>query len=250
MSGHSKWHSIKHKKAAVDAKRGKVFNKLTRQIEVAAKSGGADMDTNLKLRAAVQAAKDANIPADKIDRAIKKGSGQLDGVTYEEVVYEAYGPEGVALMIDCLTDNKNRTVGEIRHVLGKQSGHMGEAGSVAWNFTQKGVITVPTKGNDEDKILEAVLEIGAQDMKIDGENYEITMDPKDFDAVRDALTAAGIAVNHAEITRIPGSSVKLGENAARKVLKLMDAVEDHDDVQSVSANFDIPDEILEALKDE
>jgi len=250
MSGHSKWHSIKHKKAATDAKRGKLFNKLARQIEVAARSGGSDMDMNLRLRAAVQAAKDANMPNDKIDRAVAKGSGQIEGAHYEEVIYEAYGPDGVAIMIDTLTDNRNRTVGEIRHMLTKHNGHLGEGGSVAWNFTQKGVITLATEGNDEDSVLEVALEAGAQDMSTEGEQYEITTDPKDFAQVRDALRGAGIEVNHAELTRIAGSTVQLDEDAARKILRLMDALEEHDDVQNVSANFDITDDIMERLKDE
>jgi len=250
MSGHSKWHSIKHKKAAVDAKRGKLFNKLARQVEVAARSGGPDLNMNIRLRGAVQTARDANMPNDKIEKAIAKGSGQIEGVTYEEIVYEAYGPDGVALMIDVLTDNKNRTVGEIRHILTKHGGHLGEGGSVAWNFSQKGVISVPVEGNEEDRVLEAVLDAGAQDMATEGENFEVTTDPKDFMAVRDALSSAGIEVAHAELTRVPGSTVELDENAARKILKLMDAIEDHDDVQNVSGNFDISDETLGTLKDE
>jgi len=250
MSGHSKWHSIKHKKAATDAKRGKLFNKLARQIEVAARSGGGDMDMNLRLRGAGQAAKDANMPNDKIDRAVAKGSGQIEGATYEEIIYEAYGPDGVAIMIDALTDNRNRTVGEIRHLLTKHNGHLGDSGSVAWNFTQRGVITLPTEGNEEDSVLEVVLEAGAQDMRTEGDQYEITTDPKDFVQVRDALRSAGIDVSHAELTRIAGSTVQLDEDAARKILRLMDAIEEQDDVQNVSANFDISDDIMERLKDE
>ena len=250
MSGHSKWASIKHKKGALDAKRGKIFNRHARLIEVAARSGGADVNTNVRLRAEVQAAKSANMPNDKIDKAIAKGAGLIEGVTYEEAVYEAYGPEGVALMIDTLTDNKNRTVGELRHILTKHNGHLGEGGSVAWNFTQKGIIAVPVEGNEEDAVLEVVLEAGAEDLKTEGDNFEITTDPKDFAVVRDALNAAEINIQHAEITRIPGTTVQLDEDVARKVLKLMDALDDHDDVQNVSANFDISDEIMEALKDE
>ncbi len=250
MSGHSKWHSIKHKKAATDAKRGKIFNKHAKLIETAARQGGPDPESNPRLRTAVQAARDANMPNDKIEKAIAKGAGQIKGVAYEEITYEAYGPAGVALMIDVLTDNKNRTVGEIRHILTKHGGHLGEGGSVAWNFTKKGIITVPAEGNDEDRVLEIVLEAGAEDLKAEGGNFEITTDPKDFMAVRDALGAAGIAVGHSELTMIPGSTVKLDEADARKVLKLMDVLEDHDDVQNVSANFDIPDEILEKIKDE
>ena len=250
MSGHSKWASIKHKKGALDAKRGKIFNRHARLIEVAARSGGADVNTNVRLRAEVQAAKSANMPNDKIDKAIAKGAGLIAGVQYEEAVYEAYGPEGVALMIDALTDNKNRTVGEIRHILTKHNGHLGEGGSVAWNFTQKGVIAIPSEDYDEDSILEIVLEAGAEDLKTEGDNYEVTTDPKDFAVVRDALNAANIAITHAEITRIPGTTVQLEEDVARKVLKLMDVLDDHDDVQNVSANFDISDDIMEALKDE
>ena len=250
MSGHSKWASIKHKKGALDAKRGKIFNRHARLIEVAARSGGADVDTNVRLRAEVQAAKSANMPNDKIEKAVAKGAGLIKGVIYEEAVYEAYGPEGVALMIDTLTDSKNRTVGEIRNLLGKHNGHLGESGCVAWNFTQKGVITVPSEGHDEDSILEVVLEAGAEDLSTEGDSFEITTDPKDFAAVRDALNAAGITVSHSEVTRIPGSTVELDEDTARKVLKLIDILDDHDDVQNVSANIDISDEIMETLRNE
>jgi YebC/PmpR family DNA-binding regulatory protein len=250
MSGHSKWHSIKHKKGAADAKRGKIFNRHARLIEVAARQGGGDINTNVRLRGEVQAAKAVNMPNDKIDKAIAKGAGLIAGVQYEEAVYEAYGPEGVALMIDALTDNKNRTVGELRHILTKHNGHLGEGGSVAWNFTQKGVITVPAEGYEEDAILEIALEAGAEDISAEGDSYEITTAPKDFAAVENALTEADITISHAEITRIPGTTVQLEEDAARKVLKLMDALDDHEDVQNVSANFDISDEIMEVLKDE
>jgi YebC/PmpR family DNA-binding regulatory protein len=250
MSGHSKWASIKHKKGALDAKRGKIFNRHARLIEVAARAGGADVETNVRLRSEVQAAKSANMPNDKIDKAIAKGAGLIKGVIYEEAVYEAYGPEGVALMIDTLTDSKNRTVGEIRNILGKHNGHLGEGGSVAWNFTQKGVITIPSKGHDEDSILEVVLEAGAEDLSVEGDSFEITTDPKDFAAVRDALNAAGITSSHSEVTRIPGSTVQLELDAARKILKLVDILDDHDDVQNVSANIDISDEIMETLKNE
>jgi YebC/PmpR family DNA-binding regulatory protein len=250
MSGHSKWHSIKHKKGAADAKRGKIFNRHARLIEVAARTGGGDPEANVRLRAKIQAAKAVNMPNDKIDKAVAKGAGLIEGVNYEEAVYEAYGPEGVALMIDTLTDNKNRTVGELRHILTKYNGHLGEGGSVAWNFTQKGIITVPSSHHDEDSILEVALEAGAEDLKTEGDNFEITTDPKDFAAVCNALDEASIEVGHAEVTRIPGTTVQLEEDAARKVLKLMDALDDHEDVQNVSANFDISDEIMDALKDE
>jgi YebC/PmpR family DNA-binding regulatory protein len=249
MSGHSKWHSIKHKKAATDAKRGKIFNRHAKLIEAAARIGGPDPDMNPRLRTAVQAARDANMPKDKIEKAIAKvaGGGKQ---SFEEIVYEAYGPDGVALMIEVVTDNKNRTVGEIRHLLAKYDGHLAEGGSVAWNFTQKGMITIPSEGNDEDRVMEVVLEAGAEDLSTEGDCYEITTDPKSFMAVRDALTEAGIAVSGSELTRVPGSTVELAEGAARKVLRLMDVLEEQDDVQNVSANFDIPDEILERVKDE
>ncbi|MBM3307338.1 MAG: YebC/PmpR family DNA-binding transcriptional regulator [Candidatus Eisenbacteria bacterium] len=250
MSGHSKWHTIKHKKAAIDAKRGRIFNKQARLIEVAARSGGPDLSTNIRLRAAVQAARDISMPKDKIDKAIAKGSGQVEGARYEEIVYEAYGPAGVALMLDVLTDNKNRTVGEIRHILMRHAGRLGEGGSVAWIFSQKGVISVPSAGNDGDSLLEIALEAGAQDISDEGETFEITTDPKSFSAVREALEKAGVTVQHAELARVASTAVRLEENDARKVLKLMEALEDHDDVQSVSANFDIPDEVLAAIKDE
>jgi len=250
MSGHSKWASIKHKKGALDAKRGKIFNRHARLIEVAARAGGGDVNINVRLRAEVQAAKGANMPNDKIDKAVAKGAGLIKGVIYEDAVYEAYGPEGVALMIDTLTDNKNRTVGELRNILTKHNGHLGEGGSVAWNFTQKGVIAIPSEGYEEDSILEVVLEAGAEDLKIEGDSFEVTTDPKDFAVVRDALNAAEITITHAEVTRIPGTTVELNEDVARKVLKLMDILDDHDDVQNVSANFDISDEIIEVLKNE
>ncbi len=249
MSGHSKWHSIKHKKAATDAKRGKIFNRHAKLVEAAARVGGPDPDTNARLRTAVQAARDANMPKDKIEKAIAKVAG-AGKESFEEILYEAYGPEGVALMIEVFTDNRNRTVGEIRNLLAKHNGHLAEGGSVAWNFSQKGLITVPVGGNDEDKVMEVVLEAGAEDLTAEGENYEVTTDPKSFMTVREALTEAGIAVNHSELTRVPGSTVELEEGAARKVLKLMDVLEEQDDVQNVSANFDISDEILDKLKDE
>lgn len=251
MSGHSKWASIKHKKAATDAKRGKIFNKHAKLIEVAARQSGPDTDINVRLRGAVQAARDANMPNEKIEHAIKKGAGLIEGVTYEEIVYEAYGPAGVAMMIDCLTDNKNRTVGEIRHILLKKDGNLGEGGSVAWNFAQKGIIAVPTEGNDEDRVLEIVLEAGAEDLTVEGDVFEIMTDPKDFLAVRDALSAAEIGVASSEVTRIPGSTVKIeSEGDAHKILSLIEILEDNEDIQKVSANFDIPDEILEKLGNE
>jgi len=250
MSGHSKWHSIKHKKAATDAKRGKIFNKHAKLIETAARQGGGDPDMNPRLRTAVQAARDDNMPNDKIEKAVAKGSGQIKGVVYEEIMYEAYGPAGVAMIIQVLTDNKNRTVGEIRHALQKHGGHLGESGSVAWNFAQKGVINVPSEGNEEDKVMEVVLEAGAEDLTTEAGDFEVTTDPKNFMQVRDALTSAGISVARSEVTWIPSTTVELEENDARKLLRLMEVLDDHDDVQGVSANFDISDEILERVKEE
>ncbi len=250
MSGHSKWASIKHKKAATDAKRGKIFNRHAKLVEAAARLSGPDPDMNPRLRTAVQAARDANMPNDKIEKAIAKGSGQIKGVTYEEILYEAYGPEGVAIMIDAFTDNKNRTVGEIRNLLTKHHGHLAEGGSVAWNFTQKGIITVPVEGNDEDRVMEVVLEAGAEDLTTEGEDYEVTTAPKNFMPVREALTTAGIVVSHSELTRVPGSTVELEEDSARKILKLMDVLDEHDDIQNISGNFDISDEILERIREE
>lgn len=250
MSGHSKWHSIKHKKAATDAKRGKIFNRHAKLVEAAARVGGPDPDMNPRLRTAIQAARDDNMPKDKIEKAVAKVAGGGKDSSFEEIIYEAYGPEGVALLIEVFTDNKNRTVGDIRHLLTKYHGHLAEGGSVAWNFAQKGIITVPVEGNDEDRVMEVALEAGAEDLSAEGENFEVTTDPKSFMAVREALAKAGVDVNHSELTRVPGTTVELGEGPARKVLKLMDVLEDHDDVQNVSANFDIPDEILDKLKDE
>ncbi|MBD3349604.1 MAG: YebC/PmpR family DNA-binding transcriptional regulator [Candidatus Eisenbacteria bacterium] len=250
MSGHSKWHSIKHKKAATDAKRGKIFNKHAKLIETAARSGGGDPDMNPRLRTAVQAARDDNMPNDKIEKAIKKGTGEIKGVQYEEIMYEAYGPSGVAMIIQVLTDNKNRTVGEIRHILQKHGGHLGESGSVAWNFDQKGVITVPSEGNDEDKVMEIVLEAGAEDMSVEDDVFQVTTDPKDFMQVREALTSAGTSVSGSEVTWIPSTTVELEEGDGRRLLKLMEALDDHEDVQGVSANFDIPDDILERIREE
>jgi YebC/PmpR family DNA-binding regulatory protein len=251
MSGHSKWHSIKHKKAAADAKRGKIFNRHAKLIEVAARHGGGDPDQNPRLRTEIQAARDANMPNDKIERSILKGTGQIEGVQYDEVTYEAYGPEGVALIIDTLTDNRNRTVGEIRHILTKHGGNLGESGSVSWNFSQKGVILVPVEGNDEDSVMETVLDAGAEDLATEGDVYEITTDPRSFMSVREALDSAGIPVASGQITRVPGSTVRIeSKDVARRIIRLMDVLDDHEDVQNVSANFDIPDEVMEAVEDE
>ncbi len=247
MSGHSKWATIKHKKSALDAKRGKLFSKIIREITTAAKTGGGDPDANPRLRTAVDTARAANMPMDNIDRAIKKGTGELPGVSYEEVTYEVYGPAGVAVVIQVLTDNKNRTLSEIRHILSRNGGNMGGAGSVAWQFKACGIIHLPADKYPEDQALDIALEAGAQDFRKDGEIYEIRTEPTAFAAVRDALGKKNVEILHAELTQIPQNTVTLDEKDAHKVLKLIDALEDHDDVQNVYANFDIPEAIMEKL---
>lgn len=244
MSGHSKWHSIKHKKAKVDAQRGKIFTRLIKELTVAARMGGGDPEANSRLRTAMAAAKAANMPADNIDRAVKKGTGELPGVSYEEITYEGYGPAGVAIMIDAMTDNKNRTVSEIRYILSKNGGNLGAGGCVAWMFHKKGIITVEAEGVDEDELLEIALEVGAEDMTNEGEVFVITTDPASFEDVRTALEAREIPMASAELTMVPENTVKVDAKEASKVLRLMDALENHDDVQSVHSNFDIPEEIL------
>ena len=244
MSGHSKWSSIKHKKAATDAKRGKLFSKLVKEVTVAAKEGGGDPDANPRLRAAIAAAKGANMPGDNIDKAIKKGTGELPGVAYEQSTYEGYGPGGVAIMLDVLTDNRNRTVAEIRHILDKKGGRLGEGGCVAWMFTRRGLIIVPTDSIEEDDLLEVALESGAEDVVAEDENYEVYTESHELMAVRDALDEKGVTVTTAELTMQPKNTISLAGKEAERTLSLMEALEDHDDVQSVFANFDIEDEVL------
>ncbi len=246
MSGHSKWAGIKHKKAIVDAKKGKAFSKVSKEITVAAKMGGGNPDMNSRLRLAVEKAKEVNMPSDNIKRAIKKGTGELPGVNYEETMYEGYGPGGVALLLEIMTDNKNRTVGEIRHILSKHNGNMGESGCVAWIFDQKGYLLVDKSAIDEDTLMSAALDAGADDFKNDPdeENYEITTAPEDMNTVKEHLKKENIKLNLAEVTMIPQNYVKLEGKDAQRMLKLMEALEDHDDVQNVYANFDIPDEIM------
>lgn len=247
MSGHSKWAGIKHKKAVVDAKRGKVFSKISKELSVAARLGGGSPDINPRLRLAMEKAKEANMPSDNVKRAIQKGTGELPGSTYEETIYEGYGPGGVAILLEIMTDNKNRTVGEIRHILTKQGGNMGEAGCVAWMFDKKGYILVDKQIIDEDTLMTAALDAGAEDFRNDPdeENYEITTAPEDLNTVREFLAKKDISFNLAEVTQIPQNYVKLGGKDAEKMLKLMEALEDHDDVQNIFANFDIPDEMVE-----
>ena len=249
MSGHSKWATIKHKKGALDAKLGALFTKLIKEITTAARTGGGSIDTNPRLRLAIEKGKAANMPSDNIDRAVKKGTGELPGVTYEEFLYEGYGPHGIALLIEILTDNKNRAASEIRNILEKKGGSLSGPGSVAWQFAKKGLLIVKKEAADEEKLMMIALDAGASDFIPGKEIYEITTEPNhDFESVKKALAAAGIATESAEITRIPSATVKVaGVNEAKSVMLLVDALEDHEDVQNVYANFDIPDEILQEL---
>jgi len=247
MSGHSKWAGIKHKKAKVDAQRGRVFTKLIREMTVAARVGGGDLGGNPRLRTAVQAAKAVNMPADNIERAIKKGTGELEGVTYEEITYEGYGPGGVAVLVEVLTDNKNRTVGEIRKVFSRHGGNLGESGCVAFLFEKKGCIHVDAGKVDEDKLMTIALDAGADDLQREESLFTVTASPRDFEKVRDKIVKSGIQPLTAEITKLPKSTVKLEGKHAEQMLRLMEELEEHDDVQHVYANFDIPEEIMAAL---
>ncbi len=248
MSGHSKWAGIKHKKAAVDAKRGKEFGKLSRAITVAAKEGGGDPDHNSTLVQAIQKAKDANMPNDNIDRAIKKGAGAGgEAENYLHLTYEGYGPNGVAVFVTALTDNKNRTAADVRHIFDRAGGKLGTDGSVSWIFERKGVIFVEAGRMTEDDLMMAAIDAGAEDVSVEGDSFQVQTDPSQFMAVRQALEAAGITYTSAELTMIPKSTVALDESDARKTFRLLDALEDNDDIQEVFANFDIPDEILQAL---
>ncbi|MGH9879829.1 MAG: YebC/PmpR family DNA-binding transcriptional regulator [Pyrinomonadaceae bacterium] len=239
MSGHSKWHSIKHKKGALDAKRGKLFTKFIKEITVAARSGGGDPNGNARLRKAILDAKSGNMPNDTIERAIRRGTGEEEGVHYEEITYEGYGPGGVALMIQSVTDNRNRTVAEIRHLLSKNGGNLGESGSVGWIFEKKGYIVVDKKSKAEEELFELAIDAGADDLRDDDDNFEIITAPENFDKVLAAVKSAGIEPQVAELEMIPQNHIKLEGADARQMLKLMEALEDHDDVQKVSANFDI-----------
>ncbi len=246
MAGHSKWAQIKHKKAVVDARRGKLFSKLAKEISVAARLGGGDPDMNPRLRAVIEKAKAANMPQDNIKRAIQKGTGELPGAAYEEVIYEGYGPGGVALMILATTDNKNRTVAEIRHLMSKHGGSLGEAGCVSWMFDKKGYILVPKSEADEDTLMAAVLDAGAEDLRNDpdNDNYEVITEPSQLHAVKEAIEAQGIKVTSAEVAMLPKSQVRVEGQEAEKLMKLLEALEDHDDVQNVYSNFDIPEEVM------
>lgn len=244
MSGHSKWSTIKHKKGAADAKRGKIFTKLIKEITVAARTGGSgDPETNPRLRTAIQAAKSVNMPKDNIQRAIKKGTGELEGVNYEESIYEGYGPGGAAILIESLTDNKNRAVADIRSILGKNGGNLGENGCVSWMFDKKGYIVVASNEIDEETLIEKALDAGAEDVRQDGDNYEVIMPPEDFESVRKAIKKDGIAYDFADITMLPQNTTPLAGKQAERIIVLMDALEDCDDVQKVYTNADIPEEI-------
>jgi len=248
MSGHSKWATTKHKKAATDAKRGKIFTKITKEITVAAKLGGGDPDGNPRLRTAVAKAKSVSMPAENIKRAIQKGTGELPGVSYEEVTYEGYGPNGVAIIVEVLTDNRNRTVSEIRNIFSKAGGNMGEAGCVSWMFHKKGYIVVARAKADEEKLMSLALDAGAEDMQTEDDNFVITSAQSDFEKVKKALEDAGIPLEVAEVTMVPQTYVKIdGEKVAGQMMRLMEAIEDNDDVQNVYANFDIPEEVMNAV---
>jgi len=245
MSGHSKWATTKHKKAATDAKRGKIFTKIGKEIAVAAKLGGGDPSGNPRLRTAVAKAKSVSMPAENIKRAIQKGTGELPGVSYEEIMYEGYGPGGVAVIVEVMTDNRNRTVSEIRNIFSKSGGNMGEAGCVSWMFHKKGYLVVNRAKSDEDKLMSIALDAGAEDMQTEDENFVITTPPNDFEKVKKALEDANVTMDAAEVTMVPQTYVKLEGKEAQQMLRLVETLEDNDDVQNVYANFDIPEEIME-----
>jgi YebC/PmpR family DNA-binding regulatory protein len=246
MSGHSKWHTIKHKKGAADAKRGKIFTRIIKELTVAARSGGGDPDSNPRLRTIIAEAKSVNMPADNIKRAIQRGTGELPGVSYEEVNYEGYGPGGAALIIEVLTDNKNRTVGEIRHLLGKHGGNLGEANSVAWMFHKKGYVVVEKSQANEDTLMSAALDAGADDLRDDGDNWEVVSPPEMFQQVVDAIKGLGIEPAAAEIAMLPQNYVKLEGKPAQQMVKLMDVLEEHEDSKKVWSNADIEEKEIEA----
>jgi len=247
VSGHSKWATIKHKKGKTDARRGKLFSKLSRAITVAAREGGTDPGMNIALANAIEKAKAESMPKDNIERAIQRGGGGAEGEQYESIVYEGYGPAGVAIIVEVLTDNRNRSAAEVRNIFSKHGGQLAQPGAVAWGFERRGSIVVDGARYDEDTVMIAAIEAGADDVVQDGDAFEVLTQPADFAAVRDALRADGVEFDTAELTMVPKNTVKLDENDARKTMKIMDALEDSDDVQEVYANFDIPEEILEAL---
>ena len=247
MSGHSKWATIKHKKAKEDAKRGKIFTKIIKEISIAARMGGGDSNSNPRLRTAVQSARAANMPLSNIEKAIKKGTGELPGVAYEEHSYEGYGPGGAAVFVEVLTDNKNRITGEVRHIFSKYNGNMGESGCVAWMFEKKGFISLDGEKTDEDSVMELALEAGADDIATEGTNIEVTTSPEDFENVKKALEDGGLPILVSEITMLPQNTIQLTGKDATTMLKLMDALEDNEDVQNVYSNFDISEEEMAAM---
>ncbi len=247
MSGHSKWNTIKRKKGKNDAQRGKIFTKLVKEITIAVRQGGGDVNVNARLRTAVLTARSENVPQANIDRAIARGTGEIEGVTYEELTYEGYGPAGVAMLIEAVTDNKNRTAPEIRHAFSKNGGNMGETGCVAWMFDQKGLIVVNKEGQDEDELMMIVLEAGAEDIQDGGDTFDVFTPFSEFESVRSQLIEHGIEPLRAEISRIPQTTVAIEGKEAEQLLRLMEVFEDHDDVQNVYANFDIDDKVLEEM---
>ncbi|MEE9288266.1 MAG: YebC/PmpR family DNA-binding transcriptional regulator [Bacteroidota bacterium] len=247
MSGHSKWATIKRKKAATDSARGRLFTKLIRELSIAAREGGGDPEANPRLRLVITTAKSSNMPAENIKRAIRRGTGELPGISYEQVVYEGYGPAGIAVLVEVVTDNKNRAVSEIRHALERYGGKMGELGSVAWTFRRRGVLVVPKNGLDEEKILTIALEAGAEDLKSEDDYFEITALPENFESVKKALEENNIKIESAEMQMVPQSTIRVEGKVAEKVLKLMEALEEHDDVQHVFSNFDIDDKVMAAF---
>lgn len=247
MSGHSKWHSIKHKKGAVDAKRGKIFTKLIKEISVATRIGGKDSDSNPRLRLAIAAAKAENMPKENIERAIKKGTGELEGSHYEEFTYEGYGPGGVAVLLEVLTDNRNRAVADVRHIFERAGGNLGEAGCVAWMFSQKGLIVFKKEQVDEEQLYELALEAGADDIREGEKEIEVITEPSSFEEVKAGIEKAELTYILAEVTMVPKTTVKLDDKHAQQMLSLMEALEDNEDVNHVYANFDIPDEVMESI---
>lgn len=248
MSGHSKWANIKHRKGAADAKRGKIFTRLIKEITVAARMGGGDIEGNPRLRAAVTTAKTVNMPKDNIARAIKKGTGELEGEIYDEILYEGYGPGGVAVLVECMTDNRNRTVADIRHYFAKNNGNLGEFGCVGWMFDKKGVIVVDKGTISEEELMDVTLEAGAEDVVEEESEFQVLTAPENFETVREALETAGIAMSSAEVSMVPQNTVEVTEeNVARSLMKLLESLEEHDDVQNVHANFDIDDSLMESL---
>jgi YebC/PmpR family DNA-binding regulatory protein len=247
MSGHSKWHNIRLRKGKQDAERGKIFTKIAREIIVAAREGGGNPDANIRLRLAVQKARESSMPADNIKRAIQRGTGEVEGAQYEEITYEGYGPAGVAVLVQCMTDNRNRTVAELRTIFSRNGGSLGESGCVAWMFDAKGLVTVETKAVDEETLMLTTMDAGAEDIKTEGDTYEIYSPVESMPAIRQALTDANIPFTSAETTMIPQNTVTLNEKGATQILRMVDLLEDNEDVQQVFANFDIPDDIMEAV---